>query len=330
MNVIYSHNFNIRLGLVSYLHPFDGMKFQKIFNALKGNPKINFIEPAEPISMDLIDTFLSSMMRKKVRDPVFIFRALEVPKIPFISFSFLNKRVLSPMRWGVAGTMLGAKRALNDGGFYWNLSGGYHHAMQQNMEGFCIYNDIGICHQQLIKNGLLKPEDKVLIIDTDAHHGNGNAYTFMENKSVTILDIYNAGIYPTSSYTRDRVNISAPLMPGTEGREYLDQYKDALETLDDDYKLAFVVSGTDTLNSDRLGGLCLTIEDIAERERLTLRALSERCVPAVMLGGGGYSKESAKAVIEAISKCTDFAAPKRQKETESKQDREQNNLQSSA
>ena len=70
---------------------------------------------------------------------------------------------------------------------------------------------IGICHQQLIKNGLLKPDDKILIIDTDAHHGNGNAYTFMENKHVTILDVYNAGGYPMSGYTRDRVNIPVQL-----------------------------------------------------------------------------------------------------------------------
>ncbi|WP_444903423.1 histone deacetylase [Microbulbifer sp. CnH-101-E] len=304
MNVIYSHNFNIRLGLASYLHPFDGMKFKKIFNALKSNPEINFIEPARPISMNLVDSFLSSMMRKKVRDPVFIFRALEVPKIPFISFSLLNKRVLSPMRWGVAGTMLGAKNAICNGGFYWNLSGGYHHAMQQNMEGFCIYNDIGICYQQMIKDGTLKPEDKILIIDTDAHHGNGNAYTFMENKNVTILDIYNSGIYPTSGYTRDRVNISVPLMPGTEGLEYLSRYREALEKLDDEFRIAFVVAGTDTLANDKLGGLCLTIEDIAERERLTLKTLNKRSIPAVILGGGGYSKASSKATAEAIKSCT--------------------------
>lgn len=178
--------------------------------------------------------------------------------------------------------------------------------MQQNMEGFCIYNDVGICHQQLIKGGLLAPNDKIVIIDTDAHHGNGNAYTFMENKQVTILDVYNAGIYPTSGYTRDRVNIPVPLPPGTDGQTYLQRYREALEKLDGDYRLAFVIAGTDTLISDKLGGLCLSIDDVAEREKLTFQALRQRSIPAVMLGGGGYSKDGAKSVIRAISRCVEL------------------------
>ncbi len=306
MNVIYSKNYNISLGLLNYLHPFDGGKFKTIHKGLKQDSRIRFIEPSGQVSMESIDNFLSSLMRRKVRDSVFVFRALEVPRIPFISFSYLDRKILSPMRWGVAGTILGAERALRKGGIFWNLSGGYHHAMQQNMEGFCIYNDIGICHQQLVGNGLISPDDKILIIDTDAHHGNGNAYTFMENRQVTILDIYNAGIYPTSGYTRDRVDIPVPLPPGTEGQTYLQKYSEALEKLESDYRLAFVVAGTDTLISDKLGGLCLNIEDVAAREKLTLQALNQRSIPSVILGGGGYSKDSAKSVIGAISVCVDL------------------------
>ncbi len=308
MNVIYSKNYNINLGLLRYLHPFDGTKFQTIYDGLKDNERINFIEPSKPASMELIDSFLSSMMRKKIRDSVFIFRALEVPKIPLISFAFLDRKILSPMRWGVAGTVLAAQNALKNSGIYWNISGGYHHAMQQNMEGFCIYNDVGICYQQLIQDGLLSPDDKILIIDTDAHHGNGNAYTFMDNKKVTILDVYNAGIYPTSGYTRNRVDIPVPLPPGTDGETYLQRYSEALEKLDDDYRLAFVVAGSDTLMSDKLGGLCLTIDEVAEREKRTLQALQKRAIPGVILGGGGYSKESAKSVIRAISVCAESTA----------------------
>ncbi|MFC6633165.1 histone deacetylase [Microbulbifer taiwanensis] len=306
MNVLYSDEYNIDLGLLNYLHPFDGVKFKKIHRALEGNEKLDFLSPGAPVDMEIVDDFLSSMMRRKVRDSVFVFRALEVPKIPFVSFKFLDKKILTPMRWGVAGTMLGAERALKCGDIYWNLSGGYHHAMPQNMEGFCIYNDIGICRQQLVKSGLLSPEDKILVIDTDAHHGNGNAYTFMDNDRVTLLDVYNAGIYPTSGYTRDRVDIPVPLPPGTEGVAYLQQYGEALEKLAGDYRLAFVVAGTDVLTSDKLGGLCLTTEDVVQREKLTVQALNKRSIPSVILGGGGYSQDSANSVIAAISACAEL------------------------
>lgn len=304
MRVIYSEHYNISLGLLNYLHPFDGKKFRAIYEGLRGDEYINFIEPLSSVSMAVIDEFVSSVMRHRIRNKNGILQALEVPRLPFVSFNYLDRKILSPMRWGVSGTMLGAEEALKNGGIYWNLSGGYHHAMQQNMEGFCIYNDIGICHQQLVKNGHLSPEDKILIIDTDAHHGNGNAYAFMDNKQVTILDVYNAGIYPTSSYTRDRVNIPVPLPPGSEGEDYLQRYSKVLEKLEDSYRLAFVVAGTDVLTTDKLGGLCLNIDDVVEREKLTIRALSQRSIPTVMLGGGGYSKDSARGVVAAISACS--------------------------
>lgn len=306
MKVIYSKNYNMSLGLLNYLHPFDGMKFKTIYNGLKNNPQIEFIEPSGPVSMEIVDEFLSSVMRHRVRNANGIFQALEVPRIPFISFSYLDRKILTPMRWGVAGTILGATNVLNDGGIYWNLSGGYHHAFQQNMEGFCIYNDVGICYQQLNKKGLLSPTDKVLIIDTDAHHGNGNAYTFMDNDRVTILDVYNAGVYPTSGYTRERVNIPVPLPPGTDGSTYLESYKSALEKLDGDYRMAFVIAGTDVVLRDKLGGLCLDISDVAEREKVTVQALKQRKISAVMVGGGGYSKNSAASVIAAISVCAEL------------------------
>ena len=306
MKIIYNKHYNYKLGLLKYLHPFEGMKFKSIHDGLKHRNDIEFITPNAPVEMEVIDSFLSSMMRKKVRDEVFIFRAMEVPRIPLIPFSYLDRKILTPMRWGVAGTLLAAESALQDGGLYWNLSGGYHHAMPQNMEGFCIYNDVGICYQQLLSDGRLTPEDKVLIIDTDAHHGNGNAYTFLENSNVTILDIYNAGIYPRSDFSRQRVDIPVPLIPGTEGDTYLESFKEALEKLSDDYRLAFVVAGTDVVSTDKLGGLNLSIEDVAEREKLTVQTLQARSIPTVILGGGGYSKDSAKCVISAIQACVEL------------------------
>ena len=305
MDVVYSKHYNIDLGPLNYLHPYEGRKFGIVHDALKDNPEVHFIEPKAPTSLETIDQYLTSVMRHRVRDKDGVFEALEVPNIPFMPYEYLDRHVLAPMRWAVAGTMLGADKALESGGIFWNLAGGYHHAMPENMEGFCVYNDVGICHQQFIENGKLSPDDRILIIDTDAHHGNGNAHTFMENPQVTLLAIHNESIYPTSDYTRERVDISVPLPMWTDGQTYLRRFRDALDRLDDDYRLAFVIAGTDTLETDKLGGLSLSIEDVAERERLTVDALEQRSIPAVLLGGGGYSKDSATAVTRAISVCVE-------------------------
>ena len=203
------------------------------------------------------------------------------------------------MRWGVAGTIAATRDALN-GRNAWNLSGGYHHATPRNSQGFCIYNDIGIAVQQMQTSGLLDTSDKILIVDIDAHHGNGNAYTFMDNKNITLFDIYNNDIYPQNNLTKERVDINVPLQAGTLGIEYNNVLNEALNKLEPGYRLAFVIAGTDVLQSDPLGRLGLSVSECADRDKRVYQKLQSLAIPTVFLGGGGYSKDSAKAIIESI------------------------------
>ena len=303
MKIIYNENFNFDLGLLKHLHPFEGMRFRKIHDRLSQEGGIEFLSPEEPISNEIIGEFLSDVMLQLVQNRHGVLKALELPKLPFITQSYLERKVLTPMRWGVAGTLYGAENALQSGETHWNLSGGYHHAMQNKMEGFCVYNDIGITFQQLRKSGKLSEDDRVLIIDTDAHHGNGNAHVFMDNPNVVLMDVYNASIYPSSEYTRNRVDIPMKLKPGTDGETYFECLKIALGEIQGDFRLAFVIAGTDVLTSDKLGGLKLTPIDVAERERLTLNRLKELDIPAVITGGGGYSSDGVDATVKAFLKA---------------------------
>ena len=299
MKICYSQCFNFDLGIFGKLHPFDGAKFRRVYNAISRHDGFEFIAPESSISQSIIDEFVDPLVERYLKHKDHIYRALEVPKIPFVGMGFLDRRILSPMRWGVAGTILSSHTALENG-FCWNLSGGYHHASQHNIEGFCIYNDIGIAYQELIKSGHISETDAILIIDTDAHHGNGNARTFMDNQNVTLLDVYNRDIYPTTPSTRQRVDIPVELRTGTTGSDYLAAYENALSKISGPYKLAFVVAGTDVLACDKLGGMRLTLNDVEKRETLTIKKLKELNIPTVMLSGGGYSKESADAITQAI------------------------------
>lgn len=303
MKLIYDQNYNYNLGVLKYLHPFDGEKFKRVMTELQ-DVVVDKLSPLTAINLNVVDEYLNELMRLKIRDEVFIFRALEVPKIPFVGFDFLDKKILTPMRLAVAGTLLGAEKALESGEIMWNLSGGFHHASNLNMEGFCIYNDIGISYQQLRKNGQLSETDKVLIIDVDAHHGNGNAYSFKDNENVHLLDVYNEDIYPTSQFTRNRVNFPVPLKSGVEGCEYLEKLTQALELITGNYALAFVIAGTDVLAVDKLGGFKLNVEDVAKREKIILSHLKTLEIPTVVTGGGGYSKQSASAIAAAIKACS--------------------------
>ena len=52
-----------------------------------------------------------------------------------------------------------------------NLAGGYHHASGNSGGGFCIYPDISLAIENLRK---FHRKTKILIVDLDAHQGNGH------------------------------------------------------------------------------------------------------------------------------------------------------------
>ncbi|MCI0507105.1 MAG: histone deacetylase, partial [Gammaproteobacteria bacterium] len=288
------------LGLLNYLHPFDGCKFRHVYESIKNLPDIAIKAPEAPVSQELINPTMNELLVRLVKNKRYILRALEVPYIPLLPYSVIDSRVLLPMRWAVAGTLAAAKQALA-GTNCWNMAGGYHHASPHNAEGFCVYNDIAITHHELASSGLLPASDKILIVDVDAHHGNGNAYYFMENRNVTILDIYNDDIYPRMPAPKARVDIGVPLHTGTTGAHYLNALHNALNQIQGTYKLAFVVAGTDVLAVDPLGGFGLTIDDCVARDKMVLEKLRSLSIPFVVLGGGGYSKDSAKVISKSIA-----------------------------
>jgi histone deacetylase 11 len=304
MNIYYHDKYNINLGLFNRLHPFDGMKFSKVFEAIKNKPGICIRQPGGPVAQTAIDAFAGDGLRPLLTRRRYILNALELPFPPSIPFSTIDEKILLPMRWAVQGTLDAAREALG-GGTSWNLSGGYHHASADSAEGFCVYNDIGIAYHEHLKSGLFEKEDRMLLIDVDAHHGNGNARTFMKNGNATILDVFNDDIYPASPLTKKRVDIAVQLHTSTTGQAYLEALDAALDKIHSGFRMAWVIAGTDVLASDPLGGFRLSVDDVVRRDRKIVDKLRELSIPAVFLGGGGYSDDSISAIAESISNLDD-------------------------
>jgi len=301
LKIIYTPAYNIDFGLLNRLHPFDGRKYAKVAESLHALTGVEMAEPLAPVDEATVQTFVGSIFGNLLSSKRYILQALELPWIPLLPFSMIDRRILMPMRWAVSGTLTAARAALREGGHVWNLSGGYHHASRNAAEGFCVYNDIGITVEQLRGDNTLGTEDRILIVDIDAHHGNGNAHVFMDDKRVDILDIYNDTIYPRDGFTRQRVDIDLPLRNAVSGDEYLARLRSGLGEVIGGHALAFVVAGTDVLASDPLGGMRLSVADCVERDALVLDRLSSLGTSAVFVGGGGYGKESAAAMAASIS-----------------------------
>ncbi|MEN9865743.1 MAG: Acetoin utilization protein AcuC [Pseudomonadota bacterium] len=305
MKIFYHKQFNIDFGFFSFLHPFDGVKFRRVFNDIKGLPGVDIVSPAQAMPLDTLKKYADRIISRLYESKQYILRALEIPQIPLVPFSFLDRKILLPMRWGVAATLEAARLALT-GVNCWNMAGGYHHASRASCEGFCIYNDINLAVQELREEGKIDATTRILIIDVDAHHGNGNANTFREDKAITIVDQFNDDIYPRGNFSKQRVDIPLPVHSNIDGETYLQVLRGGLQILrekvaqDGTFALAFVVAGTDVLIMDQLGRMNLSIEECIERDVLIADTLKELAIPFVFMGGGGYSKDSALAIAGSI------------------------------
>lgn len=79
-----------------------------------------------------------------------------------------------------------------------NICGGWHHAFEHIGRGFCIFNDIAIVANYLLKR---KNINKIMIIDYDAHHGDGTQRAFYNNSKVYTISFHQdpSTFYPFRS-----------------------------------------------------------------------------------------------------------------------------------
>jgi histone deacetylase 11 len=177
-----------------------------------------------------------------------------------------------------------------------NLGGGFHHAAAEWGGGFCAYSDAPLAAAILHEEGRLR---KVLVVDLDAHQGNGTAAVFQGWSWASILDLYEGDIFPSRKEAED---YSLPLRAGMTGVEYLEIVREfvpeALDTVRPD--LVIYNAGSDPFVDDPLAGLQLTRTELAERDLLVVTMARERGIPVAVVLSGGYSTESWRIHADAI------------------------------
>jgi acetoin utilization protein AcuC len=103
-----------------------------------------------------------------------------------------------------------------------SIGGGMHHAKPRFGEGFCLYNDVAFAALYLLEKYRLA---RVMVLDTDAHAGNGTAEYLRGNPRVLYVDIHQdpRTIYPGTGFAADigaeaaqglTVNIPLPVHAG--------------------------------------------------------------------------------------------------------------------
>jgi acetoin utilization deacetylase AcuC-like enzyme len=185
-----------------------------------------------------------------------------------------------------AGATIAACRAALEQGTAANLAGGTHHAHADHGEGFCVFNDAAIAARLMQAERRVQ---RVAIVDLDVHQGNGTASILARDESVFTLSLHAENNYP---FKKENSDLDVALPDGTDDSAYLQALRDALAALFGRFspQLIIYLAGADPHEGDRLGRLKLTIDGLAERDRVVLGEAHQRGIPVAVTMAGGYGK----------------------------------------
>ena len=165
-----------------------------------------------------------------------------------------------------------------------------HHAEKEKAMGFCIYNNVAVGANYLIKK---YKYSKVAIIDFDVHHGNGTQDIFYDNEKVLYISTHQYPYYPGSGSEKEKGKfnniLNIPLEAGTTAEEYLSAYEHVLKKLNE-FKPEFLLfsAGFDAHIDDPLAQLKLKSEDFYHLTKRTLEISKSICdgnVVSILEGG---------------------------------------------
>jgi len=165
-----------------------------------------------------------------------------------------------------------------------------HHAGTSFYGGACYLNNAALAAQRLVDRG----QGPVVVIDLDAHHGNGTQQIFYEESDVRYGSVHidpAAGYFPHWLGFDDEVgdgegrgaNLNLPLAPGTADDDWLGAVG-RLVAFGEGAKSMVVSLGVDAWKNDPESPLQVSIDGYTRAGSL----LGQMGIPTVIVQEGGY------------------------------------------
>jgi len=186
-----------------------------------------------------------------------------------------------------------------------------HHAGSYYALGFCIFNNVAIAATHLIRRlGF----NRVLILDIDAHHGNGTQEVFYATNKVLYVSLHqDPSGFPGTGFMDEigegeglgyTVNVPFPLR--VDDRLYHEGFNQIAAPIIQQYKPQFILvsAGFDGHYTDPVGDLSLSMHGYSEVFFKILKLASQLCDGrlAVALEGGYSLNFLGKMVTSAIAR----------------------------
>ena len=147
-----------------------------------------------------------------------------------------------------------------------------------------------------------------MIVDWDAHHGDGTQEIFWEDGRVGFLSIHRASFYDGTG-TADETgagaglgtNVNIPIELGTSREEYLSRFQAGVEQLAAKIQpqLILISAGFDSHKDDPIGSLGLESEDFARLTQIVLDIATVHADGRVVSAlEGGYNPSALAQSVE--------------------------------
>ena len=182
-----------------------------------------------------------------------------------------------------------------------------HHATPTRSMGFCLFNNVAVTAAALAERG-----ERVLVVDYDAHHGNGTQDAFWSDPRVAYVSFHQYPLYPGSGGLREvgggvgrGTTLNLPLPPGATGDAYRAGVDEVIAPFAESFQPTWLLlsAGFDAHRADPLTDLGLSAGDYTD---LTAELLA--LVPGgrrIVFLEGGYDldalRHSAAACVAAMA-----------------------------
>jgi len=181
-----------------------------------------------------------------------------------------------------------------------------HHAEKESGRGFCIFNNVAIASVYLLeKYGL----NRVMIVDWDAHHGNGTQKTFYQDPRVYYFSLHQFPLYPGTGSENEEgegkgkgFTFNTPMAPGSGDLEYIEVFQNMFSPMAFKFSPEFVLisAGFDAHQDDPLSDLKVTTEGFGKITQV-VRDLANECCQGKIVSvlEGGYNLKALSSSVEA-------------------------------
>src|SRR6266498_93262 len=144
-----------------------------------------------------------------------------------------------------------------------------HHAEPHRAMGFCIFNNIAIAAFEALNVGAASPSrpplQRVMVIDYDAHHGNGTQAAFFNEERAGFISTHQWGIYPGTGWIEDAPHakkriVNVPLRAGAGDQTYARVADEIFKPMVESFRpeMIFVSAGFDAHWNDPITTLGLS------------------------------------------------------------------------